>query len=58
MTDAAVHLTSTQLRERLARFDVRAIDPAGRRRAAVAVAVTEAGHGAEVQGTTASRAVE
>ena len=51
MTDAAVHLTSTQLRERLAGFDVRGIDPAGRRRAAVAVAVTEAGHGAEVQGT-------
>jgi len=51
MTDAAVHLTSTQLRERLARFDVRAIHPAGRRCAAVAVAVTEAGHGAEVQGT-------
>ena len=51
MTDAAVHLTSTQLRERLVRFDVRAIDPADRRRAAVAVAVTEAGHGAEVPGT-------
>jgi mutator protein MutT len=51
MTDAAVPLTSTQLRERLARFDVRAIDPAGRRRAAVAVAVTHAGLGAEVQGT-------
>jgi mutator protein MutT len=51
MTDAAVPLTSTQLRERLAGFDVRGIDPAGRRRAAVAVAVTEAGHGADVQGT-------
>lgn len=51
MTEAAIHLTPAQLRERLARFEVRAIDPAGRRRAAVAVAVTEAGLGADVDGT-------
>jgi mutator protein MutT len=51
MTDAASHLTPAQLRERLARFAVRAIAPGERRRAAVAVAVTEAGFGAEVQGT-------
>jgi mutator protein MutT len=51
MQEALEHLTPSMLRERLARFDVRAIEPAGRRRAAVAVAVTEAGLGAEVQGT-------
>jgi len=45
--------TPALLRERLARFDLRAIDPTGRRRAAVAVAVTEAGHGAAVEGTPA-----
>jgi 8-oxo-dGTP pyrophosphatase MutT (NUDIX family) len=51
MPEAIDHLTQLVLRERLARFDVRAIEPAGRRRAAVVVAVTEAGLGAEVQGT-------
>ena len=51
MPEAVDHLTQLVLRERLARFDVRAIEPAGRRRAAVVVAVTEAGLGAEVQGT-------
>jgi len=51
MTEAPPRLTPMLLRERLARFEVRAIEPAGRRRAAVAVTVTEAGFGAEVQGT-------
>ena len=51
VSDGPVHLTSAQLRQRLGRFVVRTIDPGGRRRAAVAVAVTEAGFGAEVQGT-------
>ena len=51
MPEAVDPLTPTQLRQRLARHDVRAIEPAGRRHAAVAVAVTEAGFGAEVQGT-------
>jgi mutator protein MutT len=44
-------LTLEQLRDRLARHDVRSIDVSGRRHAAVAVAVTEAGLGAGVQGT-------
>ncbi|MBE7417195.1 MAG: CoA pyrophosphatase [Ideonella sp.] len=48
---AAATLTPAQLRAQLARHAVRAIEPAGRRRAAVAVAVTEAGLGAEVPGT-------
>jgi mutator protein MutT len=43
-------LDDRQLRERLHRFEVRAISPDGRRHAAVAVAVTEAGHGADVEG--------
>ena len=51
MPQAIDHLTQSMLRERLARFDVRGIEPADRRRAAVVVAVTEAGLGAEVQGT-------
>lgn len=51
MGDAAITLTPALVRERLARFAVRAIDPSDRRRAAVAVAVTEAGFGAEVPGT-------
>lgn len=38
------------LRERLARFDVQALSPAGRRRAAVAVGVTEEGLGADLPG--------
>lgn len=38
------------LRERVGRWDVRAIDPEGRRRAAVAVAVTQTGHGADLDG--------
>jgi 8-oxo-dGTP pyrophosphatase MutT (NUDIX family) len=51
MPPAVDHLTPALLRARLARFEVRAIEPAERRRAAVAVAVTEAGPGAEVAGT-------
>src|SRR5262245_9274774 len=51
MPEAVAPVTASILRERLARFSVLAIDPAGRRRAAVAVAVTEAGYGADVQGT-------
>ncbi|MFZ2650885.1 MAG: CoA pyrophosphatase [Burkholderiaceae bacterium] len=39
-----------ELRHRLRRFDVRAIETAGRRRAAVALTLTEEGHGAEVNG--------
>jgi len=41
---------ATPWRERLSRFTVRAIDPDGRRRAAVVVALTEAGMGAGVEG--------
>jgi 8-oxo-dGTP pyrophosphatase MutT (NUDIX family) len=44
-------LTLEQLRERLARHEVRSIELSGRRHAAVAVAVAEAGFGAGVQGT-------
>lgn len=51
MDDPATPLTPLQLRERLARHAVHGIEPAGRRRAAVAVAVTEAGFGADVPGT-------
>jgi 8-oxo-dGTP pyrophosphatase MutT (NUDIX family) len=51
MSDGPVHLTPAQLRERLGRHDVHAIDLGGRRHAAVAVVVTEAGFGAEVPGT-------
>jgi mutator protein MutT len=43
-------LTPAQLRERLGRLAVQAIDVSGRRRAAVAVTVTEEGHGAGVNG--------
>jgi len=50
MTEVTIRLTPAQLRERLARFEVQAIDPAERRRAAVAVAVTEAGFGADFDG--------
>ncbi|MCG3189158.1 MAG: putative Nudix hydrolase NudL [Burkholderiaceae bacterium] len=42
-------LDERRLRERLHRFDVRAIEPAGRQRAAVAVTVTEAGFGADLE---------
>jgi len=42
--------TASELRATLARFEVRAMPTAGRRHAAVAVAVTEAGHGAQVPG--------
>jgi 8-oxo-dGTP pyrophosphatase MutT (NUDIX family) len=51
MPAALDRLTPRQLRERLVRHEVRAIGLAGRRHAAVAVAVTEAGFGAGVQGT-------
>lgn len=51
MQRATDPLTPSMLRERLARLDVHAIDPSGRRRAAVAVVVTEAGFGAGVEGT-------
>lgn len=49
MTDGA-DLSASRLRERLARFTVLPIDAAGRNRAAVAVTVTEEGHGAGVNG--------
>ena len=39
-----------QVRQRLTRFDVRPVETAGRRRAAVAVVLTEEGHGADVAG--------
>ena len=51
MSSAVDQLTPALLRARLARFAVRAIEPAERRCAAVSVAVTEAGLGAEVAGT-------
>jgi mutator protein MutT len=51
MDQSATVITPALLRERLARFEVHAIEPAGRRQAAVAVAVTEAGFGADVPGT-------
>lgn len=38
------------LRARLGGFDIRMLDPKGHRRAAVAVAVTEQGHGADLPG--------
>jgi mutator protein MutT len=43
-------LNEPTIRELLHRFETRAIAGLGRRHAAVAVAVTEAGHGAEVDG--------
>jgi mutator protein MutT len=49
MTDPLIGDLAT-LRDRLQRVPLRAIDSAGRRHAAVAVAVTEAGHGAGVEG--------
>jgi len=52
MTDARP-LSATQLRDKLAQFAVQPIPCAGRRRAAVAVAVTETGHGAEIEGMPA-----
>jgi 8-oxo-dGTP pyrophosphatase MutT (NUDIX family) len=42
--------SAQRLRDRLQRVPLLAIASAGRRRAAVAVAVTEAGHGAQVEG--------
>jgi mutator protein MutT len=42
--------SAPMLRDRLQRVPLQAIASAGRRRAAVAVVVTEAGHGAEVEG--------
>lgn len=49
-------LEATLWRERVTRFAVRAIEPAGRRRAAVVVALTEAGMGAGVEGLPAHEA--
>lgn len=46
-------LSAVELRERLARFVVQPIEADDRHRAAVAVAVTEAGHGAGVDGMPA-----
>ena len=43
--------TPEALRALLARYEVRPIDAQGRKRAAVAVAITEAGFGAGVEGT-------
>ncbi|MFO1217900.1 MAG: CoA pyrophosphatase [Burkholderiaceae bacterium] len=51
--DDGLELGPAQWRERVLRFAVHAIDPAGRRRAAVAVALTEEGCGAEVEGMPA-----
>ena len=52
MTDARP-LSAAELHERLAQFIVQPIDSHGRRRAAVAVAVTETGHGADIDGMPA-----
>ena len=46
-------ISADRLREQLAGFDVQPIEAQGRRRAAVAVAVTETGHGADVHGMPA-----
>lgn len=46
-------ISADRLREQLAGFDVQPIEAQGRRRAAVAVAVTETGHGADVDGMPA-----
>jgi len=46
-------LSLDELRERLAQFAVQPIEANGRRRAAVAVAVTQTGHGADVAGMPA-----
>ena len=43
-------ISADRLREQLASFDVQSIETQGRRRAAVAVAVTETGHGANLDG--------
>ncbi len=45
--------TPNQLRERLARSSVRGLSSEGRRQAAVAVTITQAGHGADVDGMPA-----
>lgn len=50
MATEPLGLDELTLRERLRRFEVRAMPTEGRRHAAVAVAVTEAGHGGEVEG--------
>jgi 8-oxo-dGTP pyrophosphatase MutT (NUDIX family) len=47
---AARDLKPEDVRQRLSDFEVLAVDPAGRKRAAVALVVVEAGHGAEVPG--------
>ncbi len=49
-------LDAAALRTRLARFEPRAIDAAGRRRAAVALVVVEAGFGADLPGLPAGAA--
>jgi 8-oxo-dGTP pyrophosphatase MutT (NUDIX family) len=50
MSVDASSMTASWLRERLGRFEPRPIEAAGRRHAAVAVAVTEAGLGGDVDG--------
>jgi mutator protein MutT len=50
MRGTMVEITAARLREQLARFDVLPIQAPGQSRAAVAVAVTQAGHGAGVDG--------
>jgi len=50
MSVDASSMTASWLRERLGRVEPRRIDAAGRRHAAVAVAVTEAGLGGDVEG--------
>ena len=52
MTDGR-SLSLDELRERLSQFAVQPIEANGRRRAAVAVAVTQTGHGADVAGMPA-----
>ena len=53
MIEGIASLSAAGLREQLARFTVQAIDADDRRRAAVAVALTETGHGADIAGMPA-----
>jgi 8-oxo-dGTP pyrophosphatase MutT (NUDIX family) len=48
--EPALSLDAAGLRGRLASFDVRPLAPEGRKRAAVALAICEAGHGADIPG--------
>jgi 8-oxo-dGTP pyrophosphatase MutT (NUDIX family) len=53
MTSTTPPISADRLREQLASFDVQAIEARDRRRAAVAVTVTETGHGANLDGMPA-----